>query len=498
MALTVADLLALPLLGAARPEVVSGTDLESRPVRWIHTSEIYDISPLLRGGEVLLTTGLGLVGSSGRAQAEYVRSLAQRGVSALLLELGRTFPTPPTALVAAARETGLPLVLLHGVVPFIEITETVHPMLMDEELRALRRTDQVARELHDALLAGVGTTELVTLVARLCGAPARIVGAEDNPSPEASVSTELAGAGLLEVAIAPGKRNQRLVDLCGTILTIALTSEHVRPGPSGTTGAELVRDLASGRAGAAARITARATALGLAPQPGEHAVGVVVRTTSHTRASSGSTAVSEAIRHTFGRSIVAEVEGDTVAAAVLRSGQLRPRLAELAEAVEEELAATVGGRLLRIAAGPLVADVAGLARSVPAAREAAQLADGLAIASRVILANDLGVYHLLSSLVDDPELERFVIEQLGPLLELDASSGSELVSTLDAYLEGGLSKTAAATALGIRRQTLYARLDRIGRVLGDLDLTDRQRRTALDLALVSWRLRTTAATHARA
>ena len=57
MPFTVQDLLDLPLMEAARPEVVVGERLDTRVVRWIHTSEIYEISPLLKGGEVLLTTG---------------------------------------------------------------------------------------------------------------------------------------------------------------------------------------------------------------------------------------------------------------------------------------------------------------------------------------------------------------------------------------------------------------------------------------------------------
>jgi purine catabolism regulator len=65
--------------------------------------------------------------------------------------------------------------------------------------------------------------------------------------------------------------------------------------------------------------------------------------------------------------------------------------------------------------------------------------------------------------------------------------------TLDTYLASGLSKTRTAETLGIRRQTLYGRLERIASLLGGLDLDNRERRTALDLALVSWRLRLAAA-----
>jgi purine catabolism regulator len=95
----------------------------------------------------------------------------------------------------------------------------------------------------------------------------------------------------------------------------------------------------------------------------------------------------------------------------------------------------------------------------------------------VLLAADVGVHRLLSRLVEDAELETFLDEQLGTLLEHDAQRGSDLVRTLEAYFDHGLSKTHTAAALGVRRQTLYARLARIESLLGGLDLHRRERRT---------------------
>jgi purine catabolism regulator len=111
---------------------------------------------------------------------------------------------------------------------------------------------------------------------------------------------------------------------------------------------------------------------------------------------------------------------------------------------------------------------------------------------RTLLASDLGVHRLLGRFAADPELAAFVDEQLGPLLDHDAARGRELVRTLDTLLACGLSKAATARALGIRRQTLYQRLATVSALLGGLDLTSRERRTAIDLALVGWRLRTAA------
>jgi PucR family transcriptional regulator, purine catabolism regulatory protein len=504
---TVADLLALPTMVPARPEVAVGVDLDRRPVRWIHTSEIYEISPLLKGGEVLLTTGLGLVGMSPDALAAYVRSLAAKDVAALMLELGRTFTRAPDALTGAAAEHGLPLVLLHGVVPFIDITETVHAMLLAGEVEQLRAQDRVSTVLNRALLAGRGLADLVGATAAMCGAPVGLfspsgvllAGSAVDPTAPTAFAVEVGVGPWASLVVVPrlaaeeSAEVRRTAQLCATAVGICLVQESRVSPTRRTAAADLVRDLASGRYLPSSEITSRAGAVGFLVPPEHRAVGLAVQVTAPTAVRSGLSATTEAARSCFGPCLVAEVDGEVLLAVTVPLTNPRQLLAGFADAVDAELAATVGGSLVRLTAGPLVGDAAGLARSVPAAREASALAAKLMLGSRVVLASDLGVYHLLSSVSADPDLERFVEAQLGPLLEQDARAGSDLVVTLDAYLEAGLSKTAAAAALGIRRQTLYGRLDRITRLLGGLDLADRQRRTALDLALLSWRMRSSAA-----
>jgi purine catabolism regulator len=130
-----------------------------------------------------------------------------------------------------------------------------------------------------------------------------------------------------------------------------------------------------------------------------------------------------------------------------------------------------------------------LIQALPAAQEASRLARRLDTGIRTLLASDLGVHRLLARLTTDPDLAQFIDEQLGPLVDHDGAHGTQLVSTLETYLGSGLSKTVAAERLGIRRQSLYGRLSKIELLLGGLDLTSRERRTAIDLALVGRRLR---------
>ena len=86
--LTVADIIALPQLEL---EVAGGGDGRDRVVRWAHISELDDPTPWLRGGELLLTTGLPLQ----RDPAGFVERLARHGLAGICLGLGFGFDEMP-------------------------------------------------------------------------------------------------------------------------------------------------------------------------------------------------------------------------------------------------------------------------------------------------------------------------------------------------------------------------------------------------------------------
>ena len=55
--ITVQRALELPGLRGGLPEVVAGGERLDRTVRWVHAGEVPNIASLLKGGELLLTTG---------------------------------------------------------------------------------------------------------------------------------------------------------------------------------------------------------------------------------------------------------------------------------------------------------------------------------------------------------------------------------------------------------------------------------------------------------
>ena len=99
---------------------------------------------------------------------------------------------------------------------------------------------------------------------------------------------------------------------------------------------------------------------------------------------------------------------------------------------------------------------------------------------------DLGVYRLLSLLIEQPELRSFYRETLGELAS-DRYSNDEFLKTLETFFEedGNLSQTAKK--LNIHRNTLLYRMDRIAQI-GSFDLANPETRLAVHLALKIRRL----------
>src|SRR5262245_46537145 len=140
---TLADVLRLDAVRRGEPRVVAGADRLDAPVRWVHSAEVTDIAHLLRGGELVLTTGLALPDGPGRLR-RYVAALAEVGVTGLVVQLGRKYASAlPPALGSAAEEYGLPLIAWARETPFVDVTEAVHAQIIDAQLAELRASDKL-------------------------------------------------------------------------------------------------------------------------------------------------------------------------------------------------------------------------------------------------------------------------------------------------------------------------------------------------------------------
>jgi DNA-binding PucR family transcriptional regulator len=145
----------------------------------------------------------------------------------------------------------------------------------------------------------------------------------------------------------------------------------------------------------------------------------------------------------------------------------------------------LGGGRCRIGVGGRCRQIGDFPRSYWEAQIALSIQAASGASGRATVFDELGVYRLLSRLEDSAEVERFVRDWLGILLDYDTRRNSELVKTLSAYLEHGGNYDATARALVVHRSTLKYRLQRI-RDLSGHDLNDPDCHFNLQLATRAW------------
>ncbi|QDY89729.1 PucR family transcriptional regulator [Arthrobacter sp. UKPF54-2] len=167
---TVRSILGLPVLREAGPRLLGGEGALDHPVRWVHVSEVLDISGLLSGGELVLTTGLELEKAPGLTES-FIRSLEDAGAAGLIVEITGNRTRSLEALCLAAVGTALPVIVVERRVRFVQITEIVHRMIVAEQLERV----ELARDVHEAFtvlsLESAGTEQVVEQAAAMIGAP---------------------------------------------------------------------------------------------------------------------------------------------------------------------------------------------------------------------------------------------------------------------------------------------------------------------------------------
>ncbi len=223
-------------------ELLSGRGSATKHVRWVHITELVDPTPWLKGGELLLTTGIQLAGP--KVQHELIERLAEHEIAGLGFGTGFAHKKVPVALVNAARKRDFPVFEVPYELPFIAITERVFAQLVDERYELLQRS-MAGDVLAEALTGNLYPEELQAKLHPFgIGEQAAVLAfAMHDPA---------AGAPLLERALQRAGVHS-LVAIRAGLLCAVIDVDGVEPDPvelAGRARTELVARLGEVRAAA--------------------------------------------------------------------------------------------------------------------------------------------------------------------------------------------------------------------------------------------------------
>jgi len=162
-------------------------------------------------------------------------------------------------------------------------------------------------------------------------------------------------------------------------------------------------------------------------------------------------------------------------------------LGRAASILERELATSLGGFAVTVARSRWTAEAVDLYRAGTEALLAANV--GEAEGRSLIAFEETGAYRLLlPAMSEDPgELERFYDETVAPLAAYDEQYETDLLATVETFLENDGNVTPTAERLFTHRHTVRYRLERV-RELSGHDIFSTEGRERLGLGLKAMRV----------
>lgn len=515
--LTVRNVLDSPVVRRAQPALVGGADGLDGNVRWVHISDAADLTGLLAGRELVLTTGP-VFGHRSQQIERYLRMLARLDVAGLVIELGSHVSSLPPSVHTLADELRLPIIALTHQVRFVDVTEQLHRQIVDAQYEEVRQ----ARAAHEAFtslnISRASPTTIVQKAAEILAAPlvledlnghalafgtagqsAAALLAQWNsrpprtertgtqpkarrgsdghhgPAPDSQTwmrvgvgdQTEQWAHLVLPASPADPSRARMVLERAAQSLQLHRMIERDRDALLVQALGGLLDDLLAGRITNESEAVARARSLGIAP--GTAYLPLVLRFGADLH----DDAISQGARN---RRALAGVRQTIYAAEATCVASLRsertvwlvvscpPRIAP--DKIVDRICLGLEDRLQEhgqtwqwlLGIAGTASSLIGAAMALADADRVAEVAITLPPGKRVYRSSDLRLHGLFSQLRGDRRVQAFASSELDELLRHDQRAGDNLVEVLRTYLREGGSKSDTARALGVSRPTLYARL----------------------------------------
>ena len=380
----------------------------------------------------------------------------------------------------------------------------------NREVPAIAPEEATLEALSGAIESGAGLPAVVRAAAKALGASVALIDRSSAVLAVAASSSaeegklladadDVASAELRVADVVVGELRYRargeppsraLARMVSTLLALEVERSRASEWASDEAAGAFVRAVVAREVTDRGDIVARAAELGARVESG---AGVVIARAAPRTAQSGDrrarvlTVALRALRATGGGSLGALAHGEPAEVAAIVPAPDDGHLARAAQGLERELAASLPGFAVTVARSRHTQDPVDLYRAGREALLAANVAEAEGLS--LLAFEDTGAYRLLlPAMSDDPgELERFYEETLAPLAAYDEQYETDLVASVEAYLENDGNVAQTAAQLFTHRHTVRYRLERV-RELSGHDISSSEGREKLSLGLKAMRV----------
>lgn len=546
--LDLASVLELSCLRGAR--VVAGARGLQRKVSRLNVMEVPDITAWVKPDELLLTTGYALRQEPGM-WAQLVVDLADAELAGVAVKLGRYVHDLPPEMLEEADRRDFPVIELPADLAFDEVISQVLEAVLESQASLLSMGEDAHRALVEIVLAGGDLDLLCEGLVRILGgavcisamagevvseagdrellARARQLpcfdeegrfhaarvrtrsteGRDDAQCRDAEsedrqvhIAVERIAAGaeghghlVLVGRDAPlAKHELHVLERAATVAALAITKSAAVAAVEAKYRADFLRDVLTGRAGSAQRMSSYSHSLGWdLNRPAVVVVAELDIVAENALSATDLRDLDTKLTQAWTRAVYAAHKSapaagfrDEVAALIPVHRDWEP--GKVSEYVNKFVATVRNDRTaslpttFSVGISRVVDRLEDLPRSYESARRALTLGRKVHGCGGVMAFDDLGVFRLLSLIEDSGELTSFVDDVLGALIAIPAPDNTSLLQTLTVFLETGMNIAETARILHFHYNTLRYRITRIESILGPFT-SDPQLRLRILVAL---------------
>lgn len=508
---TVADVLKRKHFEKAK--VIAGHQGMHRIVKWVHVVEVTNIHHLLRGKELILSTGVGWKENESLLLS-FLQQLIECDASGLCIEIGTYTSSIPQEVIQLADAHQFPILLFLQEVPFVEITQDIHTHLINRHYQMIANLEAYSQQLNKKLLSIDHYYEILKFLHHYLGHQVlfQMNGKEVQFVPECSEKkkrewlayAEQSSKQTASQAIQLFHNDYARLSILSTAQEISEFDLLILDRTATAIAQHLLRDLYVEEK---KRLAEQEWLKGWVE--GEHSPqAIAAYFTEHAPQVKPKGGVVVLCKFPSAKRLkdvtyflllfrtIFEQQGFHLFSVQLRHSLLfifintrdtHTWKVRMQAGIDRLLQSEFMQKKLSIglSVGKFVDNLASLPKSYQTAQETSRLQQRLGKKMTSYFYEDLHMARIVSLLDASGHLRDMVNEYLAPIIQYDEKHNGKLLETLKVYLACNGSKKETAERLFIVRQTLYHRLQKLEQLLGD-DFMHPEKRLALECMIYAY------------